>query len=283
MYKQSGRKEYKRVSDSQAEQSETLLPETEGSKPRVRRSALFRCSIAFVLLASFCLTALLGGFIGRRWQVSFDTLCAAHVSQYSPILQDVDISYDIVNFNGSLLKENVFRQDAGPEVDAAWASLGVDYRGVVIPADQADRSGLLPDQVKISQKYGGGYPANVEGLHHLHCLNLLRKSLYYNYEHYHALGEGAFQNSDHIVRYHVSHCLDILRQQLMCAVDTGIFGQIWWNIPQPVAYVDFNTAHKCKNFDAIREWAESRQLPKEPPHDYLQPPQPGDRIYEHIP
>jgi hypothetical protein len=29
---------------------------------------------------------------------------------------------------------------------------------------------LLPDQVKINQKYGGGFPANVEGLHQLHCL-----------------------------------------------------------------------------------------------------------------
>lgn len=40
----------------------------------------------------------------------------------------------------------------------------------MIPADQAEKSGLLPDQVKISGKYGGGFPANVEGLHQLHCL-----------------------------------------------------------------------------------------------------------------
>jgi hypothetical protein len=41
-------------------------------------------------------------------------------------MEDVDISYQLVQFNGSLLKENVFRQSAGPEVDAAWESLGVD-------------------------------------------------------------------------------------------------------------------------------------------------------------
>ena len=33
--------------------------------------------------------------------------------------------------------------------------------------------------------------------------NLLRKSLYYNYDHYHAMGKGPFANSDDIVRYHV--------------------------------------------------------------------------------
>jgi hypothetical protein len=44
----------------------------------------------------------------------------------APILKEVDNSYHTVRFNGSLLKENVFRQEAGPEVDAAWASIGVN-------------------------------------------------------------------------------------------------------------------------------------------------------------
>lgn len=39
-----------------------------------------------------------------------------------------------------------------------------------MPADEAEKSGLAPDQVKINEEYGGGYPANLEGLHHLHCL-----------------------------------------------------------------------------------------------------------------
>jgi hypothetical protein len=43
-------------------------------------------------------------------------------------------------------------------------------RAARIPVEEAARSGLAPDQVKIKEKYGGGYPANVEGLHHLHCL-----------------------------------------------------------------------------------------------------------------
>jgi hypothetical protein len=44
----------------------------------------------------------------------------------APLMPDVDIFYDIVQFNGSLFKQNIFRQNAGPEVDAAWESLGVD-------------------------------------------------------------------------------------------------------------------------------------------------------------
>jgi Mycotoxin biosynthesis protein UstYa len=69
----------------------------------------------------------------------------------------------------------------------------------------------------------------------------------------------------------------------MCSVDTGVLGQVWWNPPRPQAYVDFNTRHKCKNFDTIRRWAEERQLPEHVPLDFLQPPKEGDTIYEQIP
>lgn len=33
--------------------------------------------------------------------------------------------------------------------------------------------------------------------------NLLRQSLYYNYDYYHTRGEGPFTNNDYIVRRHV--------------------------------------------------------------------------------
>ncbi|KAL1629125.1 hypothetical protein SLS56_005568 [Neofusicoccum ribis] len=211
--------------------------------------------------------------------------CTERLNQFSPLWGEVDISYGVQRFNGSLLKENIFRRPASPEVDAAWASLGVNYRSVAIPAEEAEKVGIAKDQVKISDKYGGGYPANVEGLHQLHCLNLVRQSLYYNYDYYHKTGEGAFSNAEHIVRKHVSHCLDIIRQQLMCTVDTGVLGQVWFQPSSaPLeAFVDFNTRHKCRNYDAIRAWAEERQIPAAVPDDFLQPPSPGDTVYTAIP
>lgn len=72
----------------------------------------------------------------------------------------------------------------------------------------------------------------------------------------------------------------------MCTVDTGLLGQVWWNPEAPAAFVDFNTEHKCKNYDAIRAWAEKRQLPppEQGPPDLLEPPKPGvDTILDEIP
>ncbi|KAI9775597.1 MAG: hypothetical protein M1839_000998 [Geoglossum umbratile] len=254
----------------QTEDREALIPDPETSETRAR-SKSSQCSLLLLFIISIAVATLLGALLGSRW-----------LSNPTPVMRDVDMSYKTVRFNGSLLKENVFRQGAGPEVDAAWTSLGVDYRSAVVPADQAKKSGLMPDQVQVSEKYGGGFPANVEGLHHLHCLNLLRKSLYYNFDYYHNLGEGAFKNSDRILRFHVSHCLDILRQQLMCTVDVAVLGQVWWNKQRPLAYPDFNTVHKCRNFDGVRRWAEAHQAPADVPPDFLKPPADRD-VYAEIP
>ncbi|KAL4868448.1 hypothetical protein BDV12DRAFT_185958 [Aspergillus spectabilis] len=268
---------------------ERLLDDTESSdtwsyeerKPRRRCSSWW--TVTFLIFTG-TLSLLVGGFLGYHYQdEDLDEVCSRHISHYSPVLSHVPIKYHRQQFSGSLLKENVFRQDAGPKVDAAWESLGANYRPIRVPAEEAARSGIANDQVQISEAYGGGYPANIEGLHHLHCLNLLRQSLYYNYDYYHAQGTGAFKNDDFIIRKHVSHCLDIIRQQLMCTTDVGVLGQVWIHPDDPSPFVDFNTEHRCRNFENIREWAERNQLPEDTPPDFLKPPGVGDRVLSEVP
>lgn len=111
-------------------------------------------------------------------------------------------------------------------------------------------------------------------------------SLQWNFDYYKAKGHGAFSNEMYILKLHVTHCLDIVRQQLMCTVDTGVLGQIWWgDVDNPEGFVDFNTNHQCKNYEAIRQWAEERQLPPpdECPGDFLLPPRGPEDILPAIP
>jgi hypothetical protein len=104
----------------------------------------------------------------------------------APVVKNVSPGWHDKLFNGSFLHQNEYRQPANPETDAAWEALGVNCefvrylhvcqgltsadRSIVVPLDEAEQTGLRPEQVQISQEYGGGFPANVEGLHHLHCL-----------------------------------------------------------------------------------------------------------------
>ncbi|KAF2104698.1 hypothetical protein NA57DRAFT_70906 [Rhizodiscina lignyota] len=266
------------------EDCESLNPSPQNESPRSKtiRFSSYDIFVGFIWMTMF---ALAGFILGRVHQIDRADACLDYVSQPSPLTKDVSISYAPVDFNGTFMHENVFRRSASPEVDEAWKSLGVDYRAAHIPKEHASNFGLTKDHVKIKEKYGGGFPANVEGMHHLHCLNLVRQALYYNVDYYREKGQGAFKNKEYVVKVHVSHCLDILRQQLMCSVDIGVLGQVWWNKDEPTAFVDFNTRHKCRNFDAVRAWAEKHQLPPqdEAPLDFLEPPTEDTFIWPEIP
>ena len=69
----------------------------------------------------------------------------------------------------------------------------------------------------------------------------------------------------------------------MCTVDVGIFGQVWLFPENPEPFVDFNTQHRCRNYEDIQQWAEKNQLPKDVPPDFLEPPKAGDRVYTETP
>ncbi|SCO87576.1 uncharacterized protein FRV6_11703 [Fusarium oxysporum] len=173
---------------------------------RRRRLSLCRCfGWAITLLSIILISAFAGAWISMVY-VNIDQNCAAHTSQWS-LLRNIN-------------------NNASPEVDAAWEALGVDYRSGVISYKDGLSSGLDDSFVQRAPQHGGGFIINVEGMHHLHCLNLLRKFLWYKYEYYKDLGGHAFKNDGEVFRMHVTHCLDTVRQVLMCNVDTGGLGQV---------------------------------------------------------
>jgi hypothetical protein len=196
----------KEVDEAYSSDSDSLLLSSHTIQPHRRKWSNFRN--VFLLLASNIFTALLTLYIIKfKFNFYANSFCTKHTSQYSPILNEIDVSYKSISYNGSFFHKTVYREEASPEVDAAWEALGVNYRALAIPLDEALKSGLVQDQVHMREKYGGGYPVNVEGLHHLHCLNLMRQALPWNIEYYKEKGEGPFSNKEHILKAHVSKLL----------------------------------------------------------------------------
>ena len=148
-----------------------------------------------------------------------------------------------------------------------------------VPWELASRYGLDPGYAQYLQSGGGGYPVAFEFEHHLHCVNLLRQALYWNYDYYAAQGNGAFSNDPSLLKVHVNHCVDILRQVIMCQPDTGVLGQYWVEDVGP--FVDFRTKHKCKNFEELRDWVMDHQVSEE--FAARAKVTAGDVILEHIP
>ncbi|CAI6092891.1 unnamed protein product [Clonostachys chloroleuca] len=207
-------------------------------------------SLVFIL----AITATLLIRIEMQFHHKLDQTCASHTTSWSPLLRDTSITYRTHTFDGSFMDENIYRQQGSPEVDAAWEALGVDSRAGIISREDGLASGLDSS------------------------FNLLRKSLYFNYDHYKVLGQHAFKNEEPILRRHVTHCLDTIRQVLMCNVDTAVLGQVWANPNNPKAFPDFNTKHVCKNYESVRKWAESIQAPPydQVPEDFLETPRSED-------
>ncbi|KAH8697866.1 hypothetical protein BGW36DRAFT_295718, partial [Talaromyces proteolyticus] len=175
------------------------------------------------------------------------------------IFRDVRISYESILLNGSFSKETIYRQKPSPEVDEAWLRLGIEYDPLIVPDEDAKAAGIEQNRFHITERYGGpGYPAFVAGLHQLHCLNLIRKSLYFNIDYYRTLHKVEFLDRKEILELHIGHCVDVLRQRLMCTADTELHPYIWAGDP-PHVTPDFNRMYKCRNFDDIREYAKQNQ------------------------
>ena len=56
----------------------------------------------------------------------------------------------------------------------------------------------------------------------------------------------------------LDHCIDILRQVIMCNGDTSLL-TFHWVKDNPFPYPDFNTWHQCRNAEQILDWALEHQ------------------------
>ncbi|KAJ5202485.1 hypothetical protein N7449_004564 [Penicillium cf. viridicatum] len=118
--------------------------------------------------------------------------------------------------------------------------------------------------------------SGVEVFYQLHCLSnanenqdLARK---YTYREYYDLSENRpeeFTDSEPTLRKHVDHCIDMLRQYLMCVGDVGIVTMNW--VEKFGIYPDFSTQHKCRKFNKIVEWADEHAAPSLPYNGGIRP------------
>ncbi|KAN0089609.1 protein of unknown function (DUF3328) domain containing protein [Hyaloscypha variabilis] len=247
------------------------------SSKRYPRSLELIIAVAFSSLGF-----ILGVGFGPYWPGRLDTLCIARTAIPSPLNSDVKVSYHEQLFNSTLFGTSIYRQEPSPEVDQAWVDIGVYLGVILVDADKATKAGITKGHITTPPEAGGQYFANVEVFHQLHCLNLLRKTNYWNHDYYSKLGEKEFANEDYIVRMHADHCLDALREQLMCTADIGVLPYVRVK-DRDRAYPDFPAApHMCRNFEDIREWAREQQLGSEWT-EFLHDPQPGDIVLDQIP
>ncbi|KAK4191062.1 hypothetical protein QBC35DRAFT_529392 [Podospora australis] len=189
--------------------------------------------------------------------------CAAMTSFYSPLLEpDANaIEYEDVLFRGALHHTNIYKGKPNKKMDEAWAIL-THLNSSMVPREAVERVHKSPNAVHYSKEEGGQYMIGVEVFHQMHCLNLLRM---YTYREYYDLPENRpveFTDPEDILRHHVDHCIDMLRQTLACQGDVGIITSNW--VRGYTQYPDFSTWHKCRKLDKIVNWLDKHSLPHNP-------------------
>jgi len=111
----------------------------------------------------------------------------------------VDETYQLVQYNGTVGWPSPYApprgEDPTPEIDAAWNNLNgmsvqrfeihrlkiIIARPMSVPEQVVLNSGENSSAVRLSSEMGGGYLAWAEVNHQLHCLNLVRKGLHWDY------------------------------------------------------------------------------------------------------
>ena len=54
---------------------------------------------------------------------------------------------------------------------------------------------------------------------------MVRKAVFYNYDFYKQEGKHPFHADEEFLRFHVSHCIETVRQVLICQADFNLFGK----------------------------------------------------------
>ncbi|KAH8882946.1 hypothetical protein GQ53DRAFT_664950 [Thozetella sp. PMI_491] len=172
---------------------------------------------------------------------------------------------DWIKFQGRLYAPSQYRGTPEKSIDDAWArytqSPWFDGGSVVLGVAEDDirRSRKAGDDewfnstVRLDERNGGGHMATLEVFHQMHCLDEIRR---YTYPEYYQRETG------HHLREHVvsDHCIDMIRQVLMCHADTGLV-VFHWTEERDAATPDFSTWHQCRNPEEILQWAREHEAP----------------------
>ncbi|TEA19375.1 Cyclochlorotine biosynthesis protein O [Colletotrichum sidae] len=192
-----------------------------------------------------------------RWTPS-DKQCAAQLSIWSPLLEAVE--YEQRDFESGLgLDNSGFTGRPTAEMEAKWEALS-QVPGVLIPPDRVPYLNRSVDQgfvPAIPSSPSSGYVGAIEVFHHLHCLNMLRQYIWRDSYPQDIVPSLLKSNSPHVARDHTSHCIDTLRQALMCTSDVTpylVYKRKGSSATEAPLREDFQASHKCRKFPKLLDW-----------------------------
>ncbi|MCJ1376916.1 hypothetical protein MMC17_000006 [Xylographa soralifera] len=256
--------------DASSEKSGFISTFTDDSEecllegPKNTRHDFRIITVALIFFALSILLSIFSIICVVRGDKNIDNKFLRRTSYYSPILNDLSIPLTTTRLNGSFLNTSppsIYRQPPSPAVDAAWERISLTR---TIPISSADvlrvgKNPLKTAKFPLSHNLGpDAYVAQIDVFHQIHCLNILRKELHFDY--YYGSTYPAGRASEPAQQpMHVSHCLHILLQNLMCQASVDVVTHRWVDV-QKHPIPDFSVRKVCRDFEAVLQHVEERSV-----------------------
>ncbi|KAK0609934.1 hypothetical protein B0T17DRAFT_545559 [Bombardia bombarda] len=198
------------------------------------------------LLANFLLLivcfSLVGTFILRLPELQ--TLSGASsdklVELYSPANAAIEYQYSSIIPN-----DTRFTGHPGPKWEQSMHEL-MDSTLIRISAAELRQSGS--DSIPLKD---GGYAAGLGVGHNLHCIQFLYR------EHFYPSLDDDQAQFDYL-QAHADHCLDFLRQGMLCHLDYSLYTLYWGERRQDIPTHRIPPVQKCVNWDKLQSWMRQR-------------------------
>ncbi|KAF7794186.1 hypothetical protein EIP86_005317 [Pleurotus ostreatoroseus] len=176
---------------------------------------------------------------------------------YSPV-QDA-IEYETRFFDESVDRfASIYSSDPSDEVDRAWDDLYNGLGPAQISLAEAER---LPNRTVPIPASPDHYIMLPTVLHQLHCLNVLRMVLHRDYYADPVTGDVGKVFYEQIPD-HVGHCINTLREAVMCSADISPI--VWqWDDNKQKSVVNLDIPHTCRKWEPIAAWGREHRLQHE--------------------
>ncbi|KAM3514932.1 hypothetical protein MY11210_001410 [Beauveria gryllotalpidicola] len=252
-----------RAEDGDDECAASLRLEAAERLERRAKHLMYTGVVALII----SLFALMGAAVVRRPSM---LECDKMVSPWSSLWPAVEHTEgDLINyFNHS----SIYRGPPTLERETAWNTLWYHHAMPVSKEGIHALNRTNPDlyyEVIGSDPEKPTYGAIAEVFHQLHCLNLIRQHSWPIEQFSKDWGDlypDFLWDNPVLGRMHVDHCFEALRLSLMCYADiTPVLNEHVDANPDFDRKADFNTHHKCRNFQRIADYVEELGYDIPPP------------------
>ncbi|KAG8408980.1 hypothetical protein J3458_019987 [Metarhizium acridum] len=150
----------------------------------------------------------------------------------------------------------------GPETDQLWHDLV--NTGAMFPLSEEQFS-EVNDNIETGIRYThdpqGRFLGTLAATHQIHCVDALRKGLWFHYEHYRATNDPLFIDKDP-PEEHLMHCVEMLRNAVMCFGDVSVITYNWKK-GHDAPKGSFKSLHACQKWDKIEDWRAIHNITEE--------------------